>query len=156
VARFRTKAAAGGALALAIGIVGFFEGYSSTPYSDPIGVPTVCYGHTGGEVKLDERVRSMPQCRELLSVDLQRSWDAIDRYVTVPLEPWTRAALASFIYNVGTDAFATSTLLKLLNQGRIIDACNELLKWSKAGNLNLTGLVRRRIAERHLCLGEPW
>jgi lysozyme len=144
---------AGGGLGMAIGIVTLFEGYSSMPYLDPIGVPTVCYGHTGGDVKVGGRARSLQECRILLNSDLQRSWDAVDQYVTISLEPWTRAALASFVYNVGADSFATSKLLKLLNQGRITEACNELLKWNRAGNLYLSGLTRRREAERRLCLG---
>jgi lysozyme len=98
----------------------------------------------------------LQECRILLNSDLQRSWDAVDQYVTISLEPWTRAALASFVYNVGADNFMASTLLKLLNQGRVTDACNELLKWNRAGKLYLTGLTRRREAERRLCLGESW
>lgn len=152
----KAKLAAGGAVSLAVGIIGLFEGYRPSPYVDPVGVPTVCYGHTGVDVKLDGVSRTLEECRELLSADLQRSWDAIDLYVKTPLEPWTRAALASFIFNVGSDAFAGSTLRSLLNQGRIVDACNELLKWNKADERQLAGLTRRREAERHLCLGEYW
>jgi lysozyme len=112
--------------------------------------------HTGVDVQIGHRTRTEEQCRALLNSDLQRSWDAIDRYIKEPLKPWTRAALASFIFNVGVDAFSRSTLLKLLNQGRITDACNELLKWNKAGKQQLAGLIRRREAERRLCLGETW
>jgi lysozyme len=141
---------------MAIGVVTLFEGYSSMPYVDPIGVPTVCYGHTGNDVRVGGRARNLQECRTLLNSDLQRSWDTVGQYVTIPLEPWTRAALASFVYNVGADNFMASTLLKLLNQGRVTDACNELLKWNRAGKLYLTGLTRRREAERRLCLGESW
>jgi lysozyme len=100
--------------------------------------------------------RTPEQCREFLNGDLQRSWDSIDLYVKVPLQPWTRAALASFIFNVGAEAFRKSTLLRLINQGRVVEACNELLRWNKANSQEYPGLILRREAERHLCLGQAW
>jgi lysozyme len=153
VAGVKRKAVAGSAVALAVGVIGIFEGYRPKPYTDPAGVPTVCYGHTGEEVKLDGTVRTEEQCSELLDRDLERSWRAIDLFVRVPLEPWTRAALASFIFNVGADAFSRSTLLRLLNEGRTDEACDELLKWNKVNKRSLSGLVRRREAEWRLCRG---
>jgi lysozyme len=154
MAGVKTKAVAGSAIALAIGVIGIFEGYRPEPYADPAGLPTVCYGHTGEEVKLDGVLRTEEQCNDILKMDLDRSWNAIDHFVKVPLEPWTRAALASFIFNVGTGAFSRSTLLTLLNDGHTEKACDELLKWNKVHKQTVSGLARRREAEWRLCRGK--
>jgi lysozyme len=61
-------------------------------------------------------------------------------------------ALVSFTYNVGAGAFRTSTLLKKLNAGDTVGACNQLPRWNKAGGKVLPGLTRRRAAEQALCL----
>jgi lysozyme len=147
----------GGALALAIGIITVFEGTVPETYLDPIGIPTVCVGHTGSDVKLGDR-KTAEECKALLSADLQIAWEAQARCLVAPekLEPWTRAAFASFTFNVGTDAFCRSTAAKLLNQGRIPEACAELLKWTKAAGKELRGLIRRREAEFRLCMGASW
>jgi hypothetical protein len=67
VAMTQIKVASGGALVLAIGIIAFFEGYQSKPYADPIEIPTVCYGHTGIDVRIGDRARTEEQCRALLN-----------------------------------------------------------------------------------------
>jgi lysozyme len=147
------KAAAGGALIMAVSIIAAFEGYRPAPYADPIGIPTVCYGHTGSDVTLGQPARTAEQCKSLLSADLQTAWDIEDRTITVELEPWTRAALASFIFNVGESTWRNSSVLALINQGKVTAACDALLKYHMAGGKALQGLLRRREAERELCLG---
>ena len=62
-----------------------------------------------------------------------------------------RAALVSFVYNVGGTKFGNSTLLKKLNAGDASGACAELSKWVYAGGVKLKGLVARRAEERQLC-----
>lgn len=42
-----------GAVTLAIVLVAGFEGIRRTSYRDPVGIPTICYGHTQG-VKLGQ------------------------------------------------------------------------------------------------------
>jgi GH24 family phage-related lysozyme (muramidase) len=62
-----------------------------------------------------------------------------------------KAGLTSFAYNVGTDAFCGSTLVRRLNAGDPA-ACDEMLRWTKAKGITLPGLVKRREQERALCL----
>jgi lysozyme len=62
------------------------------------------------------------------------------------------AAYLSFTYNLGVGAFSKSTLLKKLNQKEFEAACKELDKWVYAGGKKLNGLVKRRAAEREMCL----
>lgn len=142
-----------GAVAIAAVTVGFFEGKENQAYYDPVGVVTICYGHTAtariGQTHSDE------ECEVLLQQDLGKAFDAVDRHVTVELPETREAALASFVYNVGESAFARSTLLKRLNAGHVRAACNELLRWVHAKGVRLQGLVNRRQAERELCLMKP-
>ena len=61
-------------------------------------------------------------------------------------------ALCSFIYNVGSGNFRSSTLLKELNKGNYNNAADELLRWDKSGGEVLAGLSKRRAHERDLFL----
>jgi lysozyme len=66
-----------------------------------------------------------------------------------------RAAVASFIYNLGRGAFRASTLRKRINAGEFDDIPYQLSRWNKAGGRILRGLVRRRAAEANLWLLQP-
>ena len=138
-----------GSMAMAVSVVGYFEGRSLVGYVDPVGIPTVCYGHTAtakvGQTKTAE------ECEQLLQQDLGIALAAVDKELP-ELSPETRAALGSFVFNVGEGAFRSSTLLRKAKAGDLQGACNELPRWVYAGGRVLNGLVRRRDAERELCL----
>jgi lysozyme len=162
------KSIAGGALAIALGALGFLEGYGPEPapgmfksYTDIAGVETICKGHTGPDVKRGMIVpRSV--CEDLATKDLMVAFQAEDDYLDHPedLASNVRAAAALFILNVGREAFRTSTFRRLLIAHDISRACWSLMAWTKAragpmGQLvTVTGLVNRRTFERKLCLGE--
>jgi len=55
-------------------------------------------------------------------------------------------------YNVGVGNFKSSTLLKLLNKEKRVEACNQLTNWVFAKGKKLRGLVNRREEEKNLCL----
>jgi lysozyme len=61
-------------------------------------------------------------------------------------------AFLSLSYNIGSRAFCRSTLVRKANEGQYFAACNELLKWNKAGGVEWAGLTRRRKEERKMCL----
>ena len=161
---FRTRALGiAAALAIATPFVAKHEGFSPSAYKDPIGKPTICYGHTAGVVI--GQVKSKAECDLLLALDLDEAFQALDRHVKVPLKNETRVALSSFIFNVGTGGFAASTALKRINVGNIRGGCEALATkifdkygicrgygcgWSDGKMLK--GLQTRRIAERELCL----
>ena len=65
-----------GALLIAGGVVGYFEGTENTAYLDPVGIPTVCTGHTGAEVRAGERL-SDERCDALLKEDLGEAFTAL-------------------------------------------------------------------------------
>lgn len=136
-------------LCVASAVVTNFEGLRSNTYLDPVGIPTICYGHTSTAVI--GQVRSAGECQALLNADLTVAINAVDSLVKVPLPVERRAALVSFVYNVGAGKFASSTLLRKLNAGDVIGACSELDRWVNAGGVKLSGLVARRAEERQLC-----
>lgn len=137
------------AIAVATPVVMYFEGNEPSAYLDPIGIPTVCYGHTK-TAKLGQK-KTDAECQALLESDLQVALSEVDRLVKVELPAERRAALVSFVYNVGSAKLASSTLLKKLNSGDTRGACAELSRWVNAGGKPLPGLVTRRAEERRLC-----
>ncbi|KAA0016682.1 lysozyme [Salinicola corii] len=143
------------ALSISIGVVKHYEGRELESYPDPVGIPTICTGHTGADVRLGQTLTD-EQCDKLLAGDLGTAFDAIDRNVTpeinATMPPTRRAGIASFIFNVGEGAFRRSTLLELLNAGHPRAACDQLSRWVYAQGKKLAGLVKRRAAERELCL----
>lgn len=142
--------ATAGALSIATAVVSYYEGYEPTAYRDPVGIATICYGHTA-TARMGQTL-SQAECTDLLQADLGHAFNAVDKRAQAELPPPTRAALASFVYNVGEGAFARSTLLRKLNAGDLRGACNELSRWVYAGGRRLNGLVKRRATERELCL----
>ncbi len=149
------RAAAGvmaSAIALAAAFISAHEGKRNHAYADAVGIPTVCYGHTAdvhlGQTQTDE------ECVVLLDGDLNEAAQAITHAVTVPLTANQRAALISFVFNIGTEAFQQSRLLRKLNTRDYQGAADELLRWDHAGGKVLPGLSKRRAAERALFLGQ--
>ncbi len=140
-----------------IEIIKRFEGLVLEAYQDIADVWTIGYGHTGSDVKPGMKIDEA-EAEALLRHDLRSHQDAVDRSVRVPLNQNELDALVSFVYNIGATAFRKSTALKRLNSGDRIGAAEALTWWSKAtvgGVLRqVTGLVRRRAAERALFL-EP-
>ncbi len=146
-------AAAGGLMALTVAMVTDFEGYEAKPYRDVVGVLTVCYGHTGADI-IPTKTYTKAECDALLEKDLAIVAKAVNPLIKVNIPDYTRAALYSFTYNVGTGAFSRSTLLKKLNAGDRTGACNELKRWIYAGGVQWKGLMTRREVEKAVCLGE--
>jgi lysozyme len=122
------------------------------PYQDVIGVWTVCYGHTGSDVKIGKKYTES-ECRALLNKDLNTVAHQIDPYILKPIPETMRGALYSFTYNVGAGSFRSSTMLKKINQGDQKGACDELRRWTYAGGKQWKGLVTRREIERSLLVG---
>lgn len=149
-------AAGGGALTLAMILLGGpdgLEGRRYVPYRDVAGVLTVCDGHTGPDI-VRNKTYTARECDALLREDLKPVQAAVDSLVTVPLSDYQRAALYSFSFNTGTDAFSRSSLLKKLNAGDNTGACSEMRRWVFAGGRKWRGLMNRRETERALCLAE--
>jgi lysozyme len=123
-----------------------FEGLRLTAYRCPAGKWTIGYGHTKGVKKgmyISEAVAT-----HFLIQDVQRVEQLINSYDSI--YHWKQNefdALASFTFNCGR-----ANLKRLLKYGtrtksQIADA---ILLYNKANGRVLSGLVRRRNAEREL------
>ncbi len=147
-------------LQLAEEIIKQFEGFRSKPYNDAAGHCTIGYGTKLSNGPCTAAIRekygsgiTKTQASKLLEQALAKFDRLLKAKVKVALTSNQRGALDSFIYNVGPDAFAGSTLLRLLNQGRLTAAANQLPRWVHVdGGKVLKGLKRRRAEERNLFL----
>lgn len=146
---------AGAFTAAAVAFVGPWEGQKTEAYLDRIANPpvwTVCYGETRGVQRGDRYTPE--QCKAMLAVALQEYHDDLAK--CIPALPQqsveVRVALSSWAYNVGVGAGCSSTLAKRANAGRWKEACDQLLRWDKAGGVTVRGLTNRRQAEHRLCL----
>lgn len=143
-------ASVAGSVSMAGVLIQSQEGIRYTTYLDPVGIPTVCAGVTGPDVKMG-KTYTKQECDALLYKHMQPAIKAVDESVKVKLNDYQKAALYSFTYNAGVGAFKSSTMLKKLNAGNTKGACDELRRWTYAGGKQWKGLVTRREIERELC-----
>lgn len=123
------------------------------PGKHPRGTLTIGYGHTtaaGSPKVYVGMVITKEQADKILSTDLHAVELQVDHLVTVATTQNQKDALGSFEFNTG--ALHSSTLLKLLNEGKYTEAADEFLKWNHADGVVLEGLTKRREAERALFL----
>jgi hypothetical protein len=94
------------------------------------------------------------EAETLLLKDLVRFEKAVNDLVKVPMTQGAYDALVSFTFNCGEGAFADSTLLRELNEGKDPNttAKAQFPRWTNGG---LVGLVRRRAAEVELFCSGP-
>ena len=131
-----------------IDLIKEFEGLRLKAYKCPGGVWTIGYGHTAG-VK-PGMVISEAQAEEYLMADLI----AFEKHLNglgLALNQNQFDALVSFIYNVGTGNFSSSTLLRKVRANPLDNSImDEFLKWVYSKGRVLPGLQRRRLAEMKL------
>lgn len=144
----RAKIAAA-AVAVALPTIALFEGLVLRPYRDPVGILTVCYGETAAPM----REYTPAQCMAMLQESAAKHARAIEPCMPPGLPEHVQAASVSFAYNVGAQAFCSSTMARKLKAGDVPGACAELSRWVYAKGELLPGLVRRRAAERAMCEG---
>lgn len=132
-------------------IIKEFEGLRLEAYKCPADVWTIGYGHTRAVFPGDAITEK--EADAFLSEDLEDAEDAVNAYVDVELNQNQFDALVSFVYNLGSGNFKSSTLLRKLNGGDYLGAANEFKRWNKAGGIVLNGLIRRRDAEANLFIG---
>lgn len=130
-----------------------FESCILTSYLCPAKIWTIGWGHTGAEVRRG-MVITQERADELLRIDVRRFEKGIDALVKVPLAQNQYDALVCFTFNIGVNAFSRSTMRRLINKGEMDGASLQFGRWVKAGGKTLPGLVRRRVAEMRMFLGE--
>lgn len=129
------------------------EGTVLHVYKDVAGIPTIGVGHVLRPGESYPNGITHDQALTLLKQDVSTAEHAVNVGVKVALSQNAFDALTSFVFNVGTGAFASSTLLKVLNEGNHQAAADELPRWchAPAGVVN-QGLLGRRNRERALFL----
>lgn len=128
------------------------EGYSDQTIIPIKGdVPTIGFGSTEG-VKLGDKTNPVAALQRAMR-DIAGKETAVKKCVKVPLHQYEYDAYISLAYNIGTGAFCGSTLVKKLNTGDYMGACNEILRWDRAQGRVVKGLTMRRQKEHSQCLG---
>lgn len=145
------------ALALATAIAIPAEGIRRVAYYDPPGILTACRGHTGSDV-LVGKIYSLQECDAFMTADMRAAVNTVERCVP-GLPSKVLAAFSDAVFNIGPMIACMpnrSTAAKMLRNGDLRGACNQLPRWSNstiAGILvSLPGLVKRRATEQALCL----
>ena len=135
-----------------INLIVSFEGFSSKPYLDSAGIPTIGYGNTyypgGKKVTMKDPAITKEKGAELFAAVLPTYEKIVNSKVKVPLTQNQFDALVSHAYNTG----GSDGLFSLVNK-RAADA--EIRNWFTtkyitAGGKVLNGLIRRRKAEADL------
>jgi lysozyme len=156
----RTQAGANlisAAVGKAVSLVKRWEGLRLDAYQDVAGFWTIGYGHL---IRPGERFHpygpvkriTEAEAAALLQADMASARNAVAQYVRVPLTAGQRAALESLAFNIGSGAFASSTLVRKLNAGDYAGAAEEFARWNKAGGAVVQGLANRRADERAVFL----
>jgi len=135
-----------------------FEGFEPAPYLCPANVPTIGYGTTiysdGTKVSMDDDAIDEEKATEELMNHIKKVEKQVNGVLDVKLKAHQKAALISFVYNVGIGNFNKSTLLRKVNHcpddQNIPD---EFRRWTKGGGKVLRGLIRRREDEVNLWTG---
>lgn len=148
-----------GAVAVAaVGIIGGHEGLRTYAYKPvPTDPWTICYGSTSGVKKGD--VATISQCNDLLKKELQ-SYNQPYEKLEITLTPNQHIAFLDTTYNIGIGATQKSTFYRLLNQGKVEQACDAILAWKYvAGNdcskgSYCKGVWNRRVDMNKLCKGQ--
>ncbi|KRA59381.1 lysozyme [Caulobacter sp. Root655] len=138
----------------AVDLIKRFEGYRMKAAQLADGRWTLGYGHT-----LTARVGasvSEQDAEALLLYDLITVAHAVNENVYTPLNQNQFDALVCFAFNIGTENFVRSGVLRRLNEGSLLQAACAMEMWRKADfegeRIVIDALVRRRSAEKTLFL----
>jgi lysozyme len=137
-----------------VDLVKQYEGLRLEAYRCAAGKWTIGYGHTRGVSEGDAITEA--EAEVMLAVDITDAAAHVDRLISATLNENQRGALTSFVFNVGSGAFASSTLRRRLNEGNYDAVPSELRRWTRGRHpltrkpVDLPGLVRRRAAEIEL------
>ena len=137
-------------------VISKFEGFIAVPVWDYMQY-SVGYGSgynwDAKRPVLKTDIIDKATAKRWLLAEAQDKYDFVMQNVRVPVTDNQLLALASFTYNVGENAFAGSTLLKLLNNGTNKEVvAQQFDRWVNAGGQVNKGLEGRRKAEKQLFL----
>lgn len=140
------------ALSLAVPHIQQFEGLKHRPYPDVGGILSICYGHTGPDVRVNT-YKTTDQCYAIAQQDATKAANGILK-VSPSLKdhPQQLAAAISFSYNVGLGTYDKSSVARDFNAGNLSKGCSDLMKYTNADGKYSSGLYNRRKAEYNICM----
>ena len=132
-----------------IDLIKSFEGCRLIAYK-PVAAEqyyTIGYGHYGPDVKKGQTI-TQAQAEALLKTDLTRYEGYVKQYAKFSMNQNQFDALVSFCYNCGAGGLQT-----LVKNRPLATVAEKMLLYNKgAGGVVLSGLTKRRQAERELFL----
>ncbi len=128
------------------------EGCKLCAYRDSVGIPTIGWGHTKG-VRMGT-VITFKQAESYLKEDIEPC-ERLLNSLGVSFRQEQFDALVSWIFNLGTGKFTTSTLKRhIVSRRSEEEIADQIIRWIYAGDKPLLGLKRRRIAEANMYVGK--
>ncbi|WP_353173729.1 lysozyme [Acinetobacter rudis] len=163
----KTKVFAGILAASAAFFVGLekYEGYSSKPYKDSGGVPTIGIGSTvyenGQKVKMIDKPITKERAVEISKAHVSKDEVKFRKSLEgVKLSQVEYDVYLDFAYNFGMGNWQSSSMLRQLKAGQHIQACQSLLKWKfvakkdcSVRSNNCWGVWVRQLDRRDKCIG---
>ena len=131
--------------------IGANEAMRTVAYQDGGGVWTIGRGHTQG-VKKGDRI-TYAEGEAIFRDDLKIYEAGVRKYVKVPLHQYEFDAMVDQAFNTGVGAFGSSTIVKMLNQKKYLEACDHLFDWVYIKKNFSKGLLNRRLKTYKECTG---
>lgn len=126
------------------------EGFSAVPYADSGGAMTIGYGHLILPGQRWDEPLTHDEARWILLGDATYAEHCIRQTVTADLRQNEYDALVCFVFNIGTQAFRKSTLVRFLDAGEYEAAGDEFDRWVYDNGVKVSGLMNRRNREQAL------
>jgi lysozyme len=142
-----------------IRLIHAFEGCRLRAYDDGAKYPTIGWGHRiwPEETERFKNGLTQEEADALFLVDKKKAENHIHDLVHFSLNQNQFDAMVSFVFNLGRKKVSSSTIRRLLNEGRIQEASAEFERWIYIKGQPSNGLRRRRQAESLMFLGnEKW
>lgn len=143
-----------------------WEGKKNEIYLDASGYPTIGVGHLLTKDELSSNTiiidgirvdysfgLTNKQIERLLIQDLKKIEDTVNKLIIVDINQNQYDSIIIFVFNIGINAFKTSTFLKLLNTKKFEQLPYQFSRWNKSGGKILKGLINRREKEVQLFEG---
>mgnify|MGYP001223572591 FL=1 len=144
-----------GMTAIATPLLIEWEGVRTDPYRDSVGIQTVCVGET----RVEMRRYTLEECKALLGKAIPEfALPVAEAAPGIEYSPYEWAAHTSLAYNIGVNAYRKSSVARLFNEGKRVEACEFFARYNRAGGRVLKGLDFRRngdaqrIGEIEVCL----
>lgn len=121
--------------------------FASTSYKCSAYKDTIGWGHV---IKPTDNIIepiSKSQAEALLQNDIKWAEESVNKNVKITLTQNQFDALVCLVFNIGTTNFATSTLLKFINEELYDKIHSQFMRWVYSNKVFIKGLENRRKAE---------